>query len=169
MIELQTVLTYLTLISVPVGVLYHIMTLNNSRKNQQLQLETRQTQLFMNLYETWRSPDFRKRSNFINFQLEYENLEDFWEKYGPIADPDAFDSWASIAAFYQGIGVLVKKGMIDIEIVNELIGNSTIIFWEKMSPEIIESREKTQRRFSSTLWNDFEYLYEEILKFRENQ
>jgi hypothetical protein len=96
-------------------------------------------------------------------------LEDFWEKYGPIADPDAFASWASIAAFYQGIGVLVKKGMIDIEIVNELIGNSTIIFWEKMSPEIIESREKTQRRFSSTLWNDFEYLYEEILKFRENQ
>jgi hypothetical protein len=77
MVDIQNVLTYLTLISVPVGVFYHIMTLNNTRKNQQLQLETRQTQLFMNLYETWRSPDFRKRSNFVNFQVEYDNLRVF--------------------------------------------------------------------------------------------
>ena len=50
MIDLQTLLTYLTLISVPFGVFYHIMTLNNTRKNQQMQLETRQAQLFFNLY-----------------------------------------------------------------------------------------------------------------------
>jgi hypothetical protein len=97
-ITIQIMLTYLTLISVPVGVLYHIMTLRNTRKTQQLALETRQAQLFMNLYETWRSIDFRKRSNWINQILEYENFEDFWTRHGPQADPDAFAAWARARA-----------------------------------------------------------------------
>jgi hypothetical protein len=50
MINIQALLTYLTLISIPVGVTFHIMTLNNTRKNQQQQLETRQAQLFMQMY-----------------------------------------------------------------------------------------------------------------------
>ena len=41
---LQTILTYLTLISVIVGVFYHIMTLRN-------QSRTRQAQLFQQLYQ----------------------------------------------------------------------------------------------------------------------
>ena len=166
MFDVQTVLTYLTLISVPIGVFYHIMTLRNTRKNQQLQLETRQTQLFMNLYETWRSPDFRKRSNWVNLLLEYDDLDDFWTKYGPETDPDAFATWASIAAFYAGIGVLVQREMIDIDMVDHLMGWSVITTWEKMSPEIYESRKAGRRKFSSSLWKDFEYLYNEINKIQ---
>jgi hypothetical protein len=49
-LTLQTLLTYLTLISVPVGVFYHIMTLRNTRRNQELTLETRQAQMFMQIY-----------------------------------------------------------------------------------------------------------------------
>jgi hypothetical protein len=118
----------------------------------------------MNLYETWRSPDFRKRSNWVNLVLEYEDLEDFMSKYGPFVDDEAFATWASIAAFYQGIGVLVQRNMIDIEMVNDLLGDSIITSWEKMGPEIIESRSKSGKRFSPTLWKDFEYLYNEIIK-----
>ena len=168
MVDLETLLTYLTLISVPIGVFYHIMTLNNSRKNQQLQLETRQTQLFMNLYETWRSPDFRKRSNWVNILLEYEDMEDFMSQYGPRVDQEAFATWASIAAFYQGIGVLVQRGMIDIELVNDLLGQAVVISWEKMSPEIIESRKVGTGKFSPILWKEFEFLYNEICKRRSD-
>ena len=53
MIDLQTVLTYLTLISVPVGVFYHIMTLRNTRRNQQLTLENRNAQLLMRIYDKY--------------------------------------------------------------------------------------------------------------------
>jgi len=45
-VSLQTLLTYLTLISVPVGVFYHVMTLRNTQRNRKLQLETRQTLQF---------------------------------------------------------------------------------------------------------------------------
>jgi hypothetical protein len=43
---LQTVLTFVTLISVPVGVFYHIMTLRNQK-------QSRQASLFMQLYDTY--------------------------------------------------------------------------------------------------------------------
>ena len=45
LVSLQTLLTYLTLISVPIGVFYHIMTLRNTRKNQQLILESRRARV----------------------------------------------------------------------------------------------------------------------------
>jgi hypothetical protein len=44
---LQRVLTFVTLISVPVGVFYIIMTLWNTRKNQELEIENRMAA------ETW--------------------------------------------------------------------------------------------------------------------
>jgi len=39
-VSLQTLLTYLTLISIPVGVIYYIMTLRNTRKNKQPLMKT---------------------------------------------------------------------------------------------------------------------------------
>jgi hypothetical protein len=64
MIDLQTVLTYLTLISVPVGVFYHIMTLRNTRKNQQLILETRRAgwRVFAVAFAVW--PAFHAWSGY---------------------------------------------------------------------------------------------------------
>jgi len=45
-VNLQTVLTYLTLISIPVGVIYHIMTLRNTRKTRELTLRARAPYLY---------------------------------------------------------------------------------------------------------------------------
>jgi len=163
---LQVVRDLVAIFGVIAGFTYYVMTVRNTQKNQQLQLETRQAQLFMNLYETWRSPDFRKRQNWINRVLEYEDREDFWEKYGPVTNPDAFASWASIAAYYEGIGVLVERGLIDINLVYDLLHVSIIRAWEKMSPEFKEARESEDGH--PKLWDSFEYLYHEIKK-REQQ
>ena len=70
MVDIQTLLTYLTLISVPIGIFYYIMTLNNTRKNQQMQLETRQAQLFMNIYNTYRSKEYIEHAGYT-YNMEY--------------------------------------------------------------------------------------------------
>ena len=59
-LTLQTTISLLTLISLTIGVVYHIMTLRNAKKNQELQLETRQAQLFMNIFESYRGIEFRR-------------------------------------------------------------------------------------------------------------
>ncbi len=96
MIDLQTVLTYLTLISVPIGVFYHIMTLNNTRKNQKMQLETRQAQLFMQIYHGMSSPEFYMRSDEL-LKMEWEDFDDYYRKYGSENNPEnyalRFSTW----------------------------------------------------------------------------
>lgn len=163
MVDAQTISIIFAGVSIGVAAIYYTLTLRNTQRAQQLQLETRQAQLFMNLYEAWRSPDFRKRSNWVNLILEYEDKEDFWSRYGPEIDPDAFATWASIAAYYAGIGVLVKRELIDIELVFDLLHHSIKITWETMSPEILESR----LTGNPQLWSDFEFLYNEIVKMEK--
>ena len=163
-VSLQTVLTYLTLISVPVGVFYHIMTLNNTRKTQQLQLETRQAQLFMNLYETFRSPTFRKQLDEVLFIIEFEDWDDMQRNFDPVDNPDTRVSWFSVASFFEGVGVLLKRNLIDISMVDDLLATAIRMTWEKIGPIETESRKRLNL---PRLWDDFEFLYKELMKYHE--
>ncbi len=39
------------------------------------------------------------------------------------------DTFVRQATFYEGIGVLVERGLIDIKLVDRLLRNTTLIFW----------------------------------------
>ena len=159
-ISLQTVLTYLTLISVPVGVLYHIMTLRNTRKNQEMTLETRQAQLFMQIYNRWNSADF------LDAWDRYASHE--WSTYEEFSlvfdDPRGRRSIRILGTYFEGIGVLVKEDLIDIRIVAELMTSSIMSFWEKLTPVVEDAR---KRRRAPSLWNGIEYLYRELVRYTD--
>jgi hypothetical protein len=56
----QTVFQFLQTMGILVGVFYYVMTIRANQRNQQLQLETRQAQLFMQPYNRWSDPDFAR-------------------------------------------------------------------------------------------------------------
>ena len=163
MIDIQTILTYLTLISVPVGVFYHIMTLNNTRKNKQLQLETRQAQLFFNLY----MEDISERSSHahdVMFGLEFDDLEDFENKYGKENNPEAHHLINFFLNYYEGVGVLVRHGYVDIGLVAKLSSGAIRLGWEKYKPIAYASREK----YKWPRWAiEFEYVYDKMIEYAE--
>lgn len=156
MIDLQTVSIVLTGIGLMIALIYYALQIRNQNK-------TRQTQLFMNLYDTYRSPEFRKQQLTIA-QHEYTDFDDFWEKYGGPTNPDAWSTWFSVAAFYNGIGVLVKRKLISIDLVEELLSNIVERQWNSMGPILIDWREKiaTDQVRKNELFHGFEYLAEEI-------
>ena len=170
MIDLQTVLTYLTLISVPVGVFYHIMTLNNTRKNQELTLksqqlatETRQTQLFMQIYSRWTDTTFNE--NYFNLiDREWKDFDDWMAKYGDQVKIRA--SNRAIDQYFEGIGVLVHRGLIDISLVDDLMSSLLISFWDKRSPLVNEARE---RYGSPQIMEWTEYLYNQVMEIAVEQ
>ena len=55
-ITYQIVLSTLQTVGILMGIFYYIMTLNNTRKNQEMQLETRQAQLFMQIVNQFTQP-----------------------------------------------------------------------------------------------------------------
>jgi hypothetical protein len=162
MIDIQALLTYLTLISVPVGVTYHIMTLNNTRKNQQQQLETRQAQLFMQMYNKW---DESLRESFRKIRgIEFEDFSDFIKKYGPDSEEDMEIHIARIAYFLEGMGVLVKEDLVSMRLVALTWAGTTRMFWDKISPIIEDWRKAISY---PRLWSETEYLCTELIKYME--
>ena len=169
-ISLQTVLTYLTLISIPVGVIYHIMTLNNTRKTQKHALETRQAQLYMQLYSFYDNKEFLKDYGNITNLYTYEDAEDWWEKYSPAVDIEAYSSWLRVGRFFDGVGILVRRGLIEKELMFELLGDVIKGSWEGNIPKTgMECFIMTGRGLWNMprLWHNFEYLYSELMKYIE--
>ena len=163
-VTLQTLLTYLTLISVPVGVVYHIMTLRNTSKNQQLTLETRQAQMFMNIYNnSFNNPQFWEYFQTIR-HLQWKDLDEYLAVFD-FMNPETRDNrlaLSMILGFYEGVGVLVKENLLDIRMVALMMTGQTKQIWEKLEPVVEELREDyNYPRYVS----EFEYLYDELMKY----
>jgi hypothetical protein len=156
MIDIQTVLTYLTLISVPVGVAYHILTLRN-------QSRTRQAQLFMQLFDKYREKS-TWREGYELFQMEWKDLDEFFQKYDSSVNMDNFEKRYSMWTFYDGLGMLLKKGLVDKEMIYYLMGGYSVYwYWEKFKDVIRESRVRLNSPDHLVM---FEYLADEMRKMK---
>jgi hypothetical protein len=159
MIDIQTVLTYLTLISVPVGVFYHIMTLRN-------QSRTREAQLFMNIYnQSFSSPPYQKAvAKLVN--TPWKSYGEFVKRYhgGEEYDEEFTVAYDLIGGFFEGVGVLVRDKLLDIRYVALLMSGQTRMFWNMNKPYIKRLRvDWNAPRF----WSETEYLYDELIKYIE--
>jgi len=70
-------------------------------------------------------------------------------------------AWGTIVGFYEGVGVLVKEGLIDIRLVALLMTGTTTLFWRKMEPFIDEIR----RRAYPRAYIETEYLYNALMDY----
>lgn len=156
MIDIQTVFSYLTPISLTIGDIYHIITLRNTRKTQQIALETGQAQLFMPLYDRLREIDYAKIVNEILLHWEWKDYDDFQSKYSPDSNLETYSKIYSMLQYFKGIGVMVKRELIDPTLVDDLLSGFIIRCWEKMEPIIRIDRERMN-------WPQYaehvEYLY----------
>ena len=129
-------------------------------ETQQHALETRQAQLFMQVYNRWNQRDMMKGYGLVRYEYQYSNLEEFLQKYHITVDPEAYTDIMTIVTFFEGLGILVKKDLIDINLVEDLFSQRLIHFWETKGGAII----KETRQFTSdpTQYDSFEYLYHEM-------
>ena len=100
---------------------------------------------------------------------EWSDFDDFWEKYGSQTNPSTWARWQSTASEFHGMGVLLKKGLIDIELVEELLVNQVFVAWFRMEPIVegfkgwINTRPAPMSSKYET-YSGFKYLYEELAK-----
>ena len=159
-VTLQTILTYLTLISVPVGIVYYIMTLRNTRKNQELQLETRQAQMFYGIYNRMSQADFIEAWN----AFESWDFTDYDDNMKRFSDEQSLRYSRTLGVYFEGLGVLVRLGLVPIHYVAYFITGMTRTYWEKQASFTEEFRERMNvpRSFS-----EVEYMYKELMRYLE--
>ena len=138
-------------ISVIVGVILTILQLRDQVKN-------RQAQLVVQLYSQFSNPEF------------LENLDhtlDHYKDFNPDNLPEDWEGgWKnkrmiSVMAFFEGIGVLVKRKLIDINLVADMLSTPIITVWKAMEPYVMSRRKALQR---NQVWDWFEFLYHRIQK-----
>jgi hypothetical protein len=180
-ITYQMVLSTLQTVGLLVGIFYYVTTLRNAQKTRELALknqeltlqsqeltrkaqeqalETRQAQLFMQIYRDMSSPENFIRTNEL-YEMEWEDYSDFEDKYGSENNPENYALRYSTWMRLNGVGLLVRDGLIDVGRVHDLI--STMIFWqwEKFKDVIRKQRElyNLPKNFEG-----FEFLANEMVK-----
>jgi hypothetical protein len=161
-ITFQIIFQFLQTVGILVGVFYYIMTIRSNQRNQRMQLETRQAQLFLQLYNRYRDDmqDLDIYSTFLD--VEIGSTEDFIRLWR--TDEEFGKTLASLGGFYEGIGVMVREGYIPVRLVALQWGGVTRRFWEKMEPFMSDVRELQE---FPRAWAETEYLYNELMKYIE--
>ena len=150
LVSIETISIIIAAASVVIGVVLSL----NSRKQE---LETRQAELLMQLYNRYNDTEFRKAAHAIHSQIW--DPQDFRAKYHDMDKYDQIEPFSIVASFFEGVGVLAKRGLIDVSLIEDLLLIHTMVTWKKVEPIIQELRKLygDQR----TLRN-FEYLYTTI-------
>jgi hypothetical protein len=139
MVDAQTVSMVFGGLSVGVAAIYYILTLRTNQRNIKQTLDTRQVQLFMNIYQKFEEPDFQ--STFWDLMsYQWKDFDDYLAKYGQEANASAWIKFQAIGTFFEGIGVLVKRGFIDATLVDDMMSSFIILWWQKFEPVTIGIR-----------------------------
>jgi len=153
MFDIQAISVSLAALGFLVAVIYYILVLRNQNR-------TRQAQLFMQIYSVFRTEEFQDNITDI-WSWKWDDYDDFMKKYGPTTNPKAWRALGSIAGYFEGIGLLVNKKLMDISLVENLMSGHIIYFWEKIKPLSVDLRINLNYP-QLDMWK--EYLYNEIKK-----
>ena len=165
MIDISMIRDLVAIFGVIAGFSYYVMTVRNAQKNQRLQLETRQAQLFMPIYSTYQSEDHIKAVSEI-MKWEWEDYDDYMAKYGSEANPEAYMMYRKVFGYLEGLGVLVRRGLIDPSLVDDLMSGLIIGYWEKFEPIFVERRRQLNW---PQVGEQIEYLYNQVRPIAERQ
>jgi hypothetical protein len=107
----------------------------------------------MRLYSTFGSKEFQDAWTRIE-SIEFKNYDEYVKKCG-------LGDYAQCATFFEGIGVLLQKKLIDINLIDALFSVPLKHMYERMKPIIEGNREQFH---DQRVFEHFEYVYNEMQK-----
>ena len=97
---------------------------------------------------------------------KWENYDDYINKYGPESNPEAYIMYRKVFGFFEGVGVLVRRRLIDPSLVDDLMSGAIVQYWERFESILLERR----RRLNwPQVGEQIEYLYNEVKPIAERQ
>jgi hypothetical protein len=165
---LPIVLQILQTAGIFVGIIYYITIMRNAQRTRELTLraqeqavETRQAQLFMQLYTRWQDFDWSEIGPLLSPRLS--GYEEFVEKRDN--DPKFRKAVGDLVAFYEGLGVIVKEGYLSMRLVALMWAGATRMFWENIVEPIIDDMQK--KSGFPRAWSETVYLCRELIKYMD--
>ena len=155
MLDIPSISAVLAAAGVLVGVAYYILDVRNQAMIRKTELITR---LYSHLYGSEALQRARKKVNSIT----YEDYDDFVKKYGAPNSEEPIPMAISFLLYvFEEAGVLLSKKLVDIDLIDQLMGEMILRTWTNLMPLIKEARKRLNR---PRVWTKFENLYNELQK-----
>ncbi len=146
MLDIPSISALVAAVGVIVGVVLTTAELRNLGKQ-------RQTDLVMRLHARVGTREFIDAWEKIRTR-EFDDYNKYMKKYG-------LSDIAIVMMFFEGLGVLFHRRLIDIDLVAELFRESSKMMWEKTRPIV----EGLRKQYNQPRWVEYwEYLYNELKK-----
>jgi hypothetical protein len=149
LVDITEVSAVVAAAGVLVGVVYYILDMRHQSK-------MRQTDMVMRLYATFGSTEFLKAYQTI-MGAEFKDYEDYLKRYSTNAEVRL--ALMSVGVYFEGIGMLVKRKLVGMDLIDDLLNANILSTWEKMKPVAEGMRKRVPQS-----WEWFEYLYNEMKK-----
>ncbi len=146
MVGIQEVSIAVASVGVFLAAIYYIFQIRN-------QIKVRQTDLVMRLHSIFGSKEFQDAWTRIE-SSEFKSYGEYVKKYGTV-------DYVQCAIFFEGIGVLLHRSLIDINLVDALFSVPLRFMYERMKPIIEDNRKQFH---DPRVFEYFEYLYYELKK-----
>lgn len=156
MVDITEISTIVAAAGVLAGVVYYILAMRH-------QTRIRNTDLIVRINPWFNiSPKELLESANILLALDYKDYDDFVKKYGSLySGKSAANSVRLLLNWGDGIGMLLKRSLVDIDIVVDSYGGIIQVFYEKVKPLVEGYRRETRNPHH---YEQLEFLYNEMKK-----
>jgi hypothetical protein len=154
MVDIQTVSIVIASAGVLIGVVYYILDMKHQR-------QVRQTDLLVRVVPWINISSSELQQALIRIlKTEYKDYDDFVKRYGEVhSEKPEQAAILALVNYFEGLGILVRRKLVDIDLVYDFWGSDINLIWGKLQP-IVEGEKKK--------WNypmlNCEYLYDELKK-----
>ena len=159
LVILQSVSYVAGAIGVLLATLNYIISTRNADK-------ARQATLFMGIFKDFTSEEIPRNAGEL-YSMKWVDFPDFQKKYDYTVDPENSVKRTVVWYWFDGIGVLVKKGLIDKDLVYQNLSYDVTYQWIKWWPIIGEY--KRLGEMGPNWLNGFEFLAGEMEKMRREK
>jgi hypothetical protein len=155
-VDVQTLSIAIASASVVAGVVYYALQLRHQSKVREMDAIVRMNPSFNLSLNDWQQAAFKVAN------LQFKDYDDFVKKYGSLAtETPIVMAIHTIGNYYESIGCLLKRRLVDINYVWDCYGEALIKLWEILKP-VVEGFRKQYNM--PTAWRTVEYLYNEMKK-----
>jgi hypothetical protein len=163
MLDIQSFSAIVAALGVVIGVILTVQELRHLRKQ-------RQTDLLVRLAPWLNMSGSELQQAMVKIiNLEFKDYDDFVKKYGPLASekPEQM-AMMTIGNYCETIGTLVRKGLLDINLVYEFWGHNLLLYWDKLRP-VAEGaiKQYDQSWYGESLQSNAEYLCNELKRIEQ--